>query len=455
MVLSVAELGFSTAVSYALYRPLSESDTLQIAKLMKLYKKIYRVVFFVVAGAGVVSLLFLNFIVKDVPDIKESIHVVFLFFVFKTAVSYLFVYKATLLDANQESHVVSMIGTVSCVVATILETVVITVFKSYMGYLFIMVIMVVVQNVVLSVVADRRYPFLKQTCCDEITASEKKNLFKNVRALAIYKVSAALQKSVDSIVISAMLGTGLVGLLSCYKMISGNTDILFGQVFESAKAGVGNVAASESGEKQYEVFKKMCFLAFMIGNFIAVSLVVLSNPFVELWLGSEYLMGMSIVMMLAADAYIITMVRPYEAFRNANALFVQGKYRPAIMIVINIVLSIAFAMKMGVFGVLFATVLSRLLTHVWYDPWLVYRKVFHKPFSEYIKVKLKYVFVVTVNCIGVYSLCSYIKFDSLWVSFFVKALCCAIVPNMVVLILFFRNQEFRSLTKSFKAIIKK
>ena len=81
MVLSVAELGFSTAVSYALYRPLSESDTLQIAKLMKLYKKIYRVVFFVVVGAGVVSLLFLNFIVKDVPDIKESIHVAAVSFV--------------------------------------------------------------------------------------------------------------------------------------------------------------------------------------------------------------------------------------------------------------------------------------------------------------------------------------------------------------------------------------
>ena len=103
MVLSVAELGFSTAVSYALYRPLSENNTLQIAKLMKLYRKIYRVVFWVVVCAGAVSLLLLNYIVKSVPDIKESIHIIFIFFVLKTAISYLFVYKATLIDANQES----------------------------------------------------------------------------------------------------------------------------------------------------------------------------------------------------------------------------------------------------------------------------------------------------------------------------------------------------------------
>lgn len=47
-VLSVAELGFGTAVSYALYRPLYEKDDIQIAKIMRLYQKIYRVVFSVV-----------------------------------------------------------------------------------------------------------------------------------------------------------------------------------------------------------------------------------------------------------------------------------------------------------------------------------------------------------------------------------------------------------------------
>ena len=173
--------------------------------------------------------------------------------------------------------------------------------------------------------------------------------------------------------------------MSYYKMIVNNADSLFGQVFEAIKPSVGNLAASESGERQYTVFKKMCFLSFAIGNFIAVSLITLLNPFITLWLGSGYLLGTDVVIMLAADIYIITMVRPYESFRNANALFVQGKYRPAVMVVLNIVLSIGLADKWGVPGVLFATVAARLLTHVWYDPLLIYRKVFHKPFSQIYK----------------------------------------------------------------------
>lgn len=444
-VLSVAELGFGTAVSYALYRPLYEKDDVQIAKLMRLYEKIYRVIFSVVVAAGIFCLIFLKYIVNDVPDIKENIHIIFIFFVLKTAVSYLFVYKATLIEANQEKYIVSAIGIVVCILTTILEAVTIAVFKSYIGYLAVMVTMVIVQNAVISLIADRRYPMLKSKSKESLDAEERKEIFKNVRALAIYKISGALQRGVDSVIISAMLGTSLVGFLSYYKMIVNHVDSLFGQVFEAIKPSVGNLAASENGERQYTVFKNICFLSFAIGNFLAVSLITLLNPFITLWLGSNYLLGMNVVILLVADIYIITMVRPYESFRNANALFVQGKYRPAVMVILNIVLSIVLAKRWGLSGVLFATVAARLLTHVWYDPWLIYRKVFHKPFSQYIKMKILYLLTVIANCVLVYAAGNLIALSNPWVEFCVKALLCAFLPNMVVIVLFHNSEEFKAL----------
>lgn len=444
-VLSVAELGFSTAVSYALYRPLYEKDDIRIAKIMRLYQKIYRVVFSVVITAGIVCLIFLKYIVKDVPDIKENIHIIFIFFMLKTAVSYLFIYKATLIESNQEKHILSAIGMVICILTTISEAVAVAVFKSYIGYLAVMVTMVIVQNVIISLVANHRYPMLKNKCNESLSLAERKEIFKNVRALAIYKISGALQKGVDSVIISAMLGTSLVGFLSYYKMIVNNVDSLFGQVFEAIKPSVGNLAASENGERQYSVFKKMCFLSFSIGNFIAVSLITLLNLFITLWLGSNYLLGADIVIMLAADIYIITMVRPYESFRNANALFVQGKYRPAVMVILNIALSIGLANKWGLSGILFATVAARLLTHVWYDPWLIYRKVFHKPFSQYIKMKISYVLTVILNCVLLYEVCNIISLSNQWAEFCIKALLCAVVPNIVLIALFHNNNEFKAL----------
>ena len=454
-VLSVAELGFGTAVSYALYRPLYEKDDMKIAKLMRLYQKIYRVVFFVILALGIGCLIFLNRIVKDVPDIKENIRVIFLFFLLKTAVSYLFVYKAALLEANQEKHIVSAVGIAVCIVTSVLEAVAITVWKSYIGYLTVMVIMVVIQNGILSRVADHRYPMLKYECRESLGLSERKEIFKNVRALAVYKISGALQRGVDSVIISAMLGTSFVGFLSYYKMIVHHADSLFGQVFEAMKPSVGNLAAGENSERQYIVFKKMCFLAFAIGNFLSVSLITLLNPFIALWLGDHYLLGQEVVVMLTADLYIITMVRPYESFRNANALFVQGKYRPAVMVVINIVLSIALADQWGVTGVLFATVTARLLTHVWYDPWLLYREVFHKPFLRYIKRKLSYGLTVTANSVLVYAVSGTLRFSDQWAVFFVKIFLCILIPNAVLIALFHNSDEFKALYASARELVRR
>ena len=393
-------------------------------------------------------MFFLHYIVNDVPDIKENIYVIFLFFVLKTSVSYLFVYKATLLEANQEKHIVSGIGILFCVLATVLEIIVIAVFKNYFGYLIVMVTMVILQNAAISAAANRRYPVLKSPCSEPLSQNERKELFKNVRALAIYKISGALQKGVDSVIISAMLGTSWVGFLSYYKMIVNHVDALFGQVFEAAKPSVGNLAVSENSERQYLVFKKMCFLSFIIGNFITVSLVTLLNPFVTLWVpGCAYVLGMDIVILLAADAYIITMVRPYESFRNANALFIQGKYRPAIMVVLNIVLSVLFAKKWGLFGILLATVIARLCTHVWYDPWLLYRRVFLKPYITYIKMKLVYLIVVVADCMLVYTISRLTAVSNLWIDLSVKALLCIAVPNLIVILLFRTSREFKALVE--------
>ena len=115
------------------------------------------------------------------------------------------------------------------------------------------------------------------------------------------------------------------------------------------------------------------------------------------------------------------------------------------MVILNIVLSIGLAYKWGLADILFATVAARLLTHVWYDPWLVYRNVFHKPFLQYIKMKLFYLLIVIVNCVLVYAICSMIRFSNQWVAFCLHALLCAVIPNIVLIAVFRSNYEFKAL----------
>ena len=43
-MLSLAELGVGTAITYSLYMPLAEGDRGQTAAIMALYRRVYRVV---------------------------------------------------------------------------------------------------------------------------------------------------------------------------------------------------------------------------------------------------------------------------------------------------------------------------------------------------------------------------------------------------------------------------
>ena len=65
------------------------------------------------------------------------------------------------------------------------------------------------------------------------------------------------------------------------------------------------------------------------------------------------------------------------------AAICQPEYRPILVAILNIVLSIILGRLWGVFGVLFATFLSRAAISLWYDPLILHRYGFEvscKPF---------------------------------------------------------------------------
>ena len=66
------------------------------------------------------------------------------------------------------------------------------------------------------------------------------------------------------------------------------------------------------------------------------------------------------------------------------------------MAVLNILLDLVFVVRWGIIGVLAATTVSRLLTQVWYDPYLIYSRVFKQRVRQYLAdyvIKLGITFV--------------------------------------------------------------
>ena len=72
-MLSLADLGFGTAMVFSMYKPLAENDKDKLAQLTQLYKKIYTIIAISITIIGITLVPFLQYIVnfdQGIPYIK-------------------------------------------------------------------------------------------------------------------------------------------------------------------------------------------------------------------------------------------------------------------------------------------------------------------------------------------------------------------------------------------------
>lgn len=210
-----------------------------------------------------------------------------------------------------------------------------------------------------------------------------------------------------------------------------------------------------SGEvdEEYKLFKELNFMIFVVGTLCSTCLFTMYEPFIQLWAGSEYLLGMNVVVFIVLDFYLSIMLQIVTIFRTTNGLFMQGKYRALIMAILNVVLSFLWAKPFGVAGIIAATAVSKVLTEIWYDPWLVYRKVFSQKVSSYYVRSVLYFITTIGTCFLTYFLVNQFSFDSVLLKLIFCLFMSCIVSIALVVVVWGRCNEFRGCWLRMKHIV--
>ncbi len=464
-MLSFSELGISTAMTYALYKPVAQGDHRHTAMIMTFYKKAYRIVASAVLVLGLSLVPFLHILVpadkidQSNPVVRDQIlgqlTLIYILYVINSAVSYLFIYKSAILTAHQEQRYASRVQMIISLCRVAIECTILFVFSKYsfcfILYLIAGIILTRTENVIISRTADRLHPQIAECGDEELPEEERKKIFKDIRALMLYKFSSTINSSIDSVIISAMFGSIWVAYVSNYRLVTTKLSSLINQFYNSVTPSVGNLATESDENKQYTTFRTLLFTSFWLLCFCSTSLVVLLNPFVDIWIGSQYVKSQTLVVVLVASTYLSIFINPVTAFRTSNGLFVEGRFRPVAMLVINVILSVlmahwlgSYGAEWGIVGVKLATVIASLLTLQWFDPWLVYRHVFKRPFRDYLKTFALYT-LITAGCAAVtYGLGSLLPDFNRYLRFALLCALCLVVPNGAVILLFRRTTEFKA-----------
>lgn len=444
MFLSVAELGFGSAMTFAMYKPVVDNDRKKIIQLLCFYKKIYRIIASVIVVLGLCTVPFLNYIVKGAEWLSyRELVLFFLVYLFNTFIGYFVSYKYTYLNALQKNYVQTNIDTVIATVTYIVQIIAIVVFKSFWGYLLINSFVLLCSRLFIIIYLDIKYPILKEKASVPLDNKTKKTIYEEVRGLAVHQFSSVAVHSTDNILISMVSGAGVigVGLISNYNLIMRGVLGFVEILFNSVTSGFGNLAATSSSKKFCEVFREINFVNFWIYGFCSIALWILVPPFITIWIGADKLVDNMAFTLIIVNCYLQGQSTAYNNARIAKGNFNKDKGWAFAQAITNLVVSVIAAKYLGLVGIYIGTVASRLV-YVMFRPYSTYKFLFEESSIEYYKKLLQY-FINVIIAALLTKLCVIKLVSTITVlSFVVMMFIVLIVPNAVFLILNCKSEEF-------------
>ena len=450
-VLSLAELGFGSAMVYRMYAPMAMKDYQKTAALLYFYRRIYAIIGAVIFGLGLCIIPFMDYIIKDKPDVP-GLTLYYILFLVNTTASYWFAsYKASVFSADQKDYIKTNTQNITAIFQATVQIILLLVFRRYLLYLLVQIGCNIFLNLYVAHLADKRYPEIQKHRDARLSTDERCQIKKDVEALVLSRFGHVALNGTDNIIISAVVGVLWVGRLSNYALICDSVTSVLCQITAAITGSLGNFFATEDKPAGYELFKKIEFLNFWLYGFSFIALVVLLDPFVRLWAGEKFVLGLPIAFAIALNFFVAGYMNTLWVFRSTLGLFKQGKFRPIIVALLNIVRSILLGKLWGVFGVLFATFLSRAAVSLWYDPIILHKYGFGVSAKPFFFAYLKRVLLLTVVLVAMLMIRKLILLDSVTIiGFIVMVLLTAVIPNAVFWIVYRKKEEYRY----FKDILK-
>ena len=179
-----------------------------------------------------------------------------------------------------------------------------------------------------------------------------------------------------------------------YIKISSFINIIFGSI----TASVGNLNVTSTATEKYRVYKVLELMSYFLFAVACIGIWFIADEVViAMSATTEYLLDRSILVVIIINYYIMGLLNPNCVFRQTSGLFKVAKYSMVVCCILNIVFSIIFGKIWGLFGIILGSIVSRLLTNVWYEPYVLYKKFFDKnPMEYYIREGLRILIVLAI-----------------------------------------------------------
>lgn len=356
-MLSLAELGFNSAIVYSMYKPMAEKNWDEVGYYLTLIRKVYYIVGTVIFCGGLCCMPFLRYLIRGGYPAELNLYVLFFLYLINSAISYyLFAYKETLLLADQRNDITNNIRSAVDTARYLAQFAALLIWKNFYVYVLIQVIGSVFSNFMIQRSTEKRYP--KVVCRKIKQLKLPVEIKQKTYALMLGRICDTLRNSMDSIILSSCIGLVATTIYGNYYFIySAIYGVLL--VIGNALAGsVGNSISCESTKKNYEDMRKFQFLFSWITTACTICLVTMYQPFMRLWAGKKLMLSDKDMLLFCLYFYLINMNNIRNQYINGAGLWDKLKASYILEAGGNLVLNIVLGKVWGITGILLATIIT-------------------------------------------------------------------------------------------------
>lgn len=386
--LNLAELGVGSAIGCTLYKPIAEKDYVKINDIVSLQGIIYKTIAVFVLGGSVILGCFFPVIFEKTDLPLWYAYASFIVLLVGSLLGYFVNYRQIILSANQQEYKIQYTYKLSMSIKLLVQIIAMKVFSNaYVWWLILEFLFAIFASIFLNREIAKSAPYLKKSNKDYHTLKKiHPEVFTKVRQMFFHKVAGFALMQLSPLIIYAYTTLTVVAIYGNYMIIYLGIISLSNAAFNGINGSIGNLLHTASKGQIYKVFNELLSIRFFLAFLFCYIFYLYATPFVSLWIGKEYALPPSTLLLMVGILFINLIRQTIENYINSLGLF-KDIWAPITEMSINILLSILFGYYWGLNGVLFGIICSLIPIVVIWKPIFLFHwglnlniKLFWSPF---------------------------------------------------------------------------
>lgn len=399
--LNLAELGVGAAISFFLYKPLQSNNRDEINEIISVFGYLYRKIGQFIFIGGLLVSFFFPLIFSKTELGLGIIYFSFFSFLGSSLIGYFINYRQILLTADQKNYLVAVYFQSANLVKIASQIFLAYTYRNFYVWVAVEFFFGIIGCIVLNWKINQEYPWLKSNVQNGKELLKKyPTILTNTKQVFIHKIKDFLLSKSDELFIFAFVSLKMVAYYGNYTMIIYKVSQLFTFVLDGVGAGVGNLVAEGDKKNMMKVFWELMAIRHFIAGFLVTSLYFLLEPFISLWLGPQYIMDRTILILLLIFIYMMQSRGVVDMFNHAHGLYADT-WSAWAELILNVGITLIAGYFYGIIGILLGKIVSVFLIVVFWKPYYLFASGFKLPISVYWKGTIRYYLIFGISFMAI------------------------------------------------------